>query len=165
MLIARASRRPAILCALLLAVCTLASYPFAEMGGNDDFAYVRSAKALADTGHMVYFGWSSAMLGWQLALGALFIKLFGASFTVTRASILLVAAATEEGSPGMLNRMDVTEPPNRAPQYIEESRMMADTGCIPKVSGSSSDTPLGAPRPGSTPTRMPSSTPINIRKI
>ena len=73
--------------------------------------------------------------------------------------------ATEEGSPGILNRMDVTEPPNNAPQYIEESRMMADTGCIPKVSGSSSDTPLGAPRPGSTPTRMPSSTPITIRKI
>ena len=70
MLIARASRRPAILCALLLAICTLASYPFAEMGGNDDFAYVRSAKALAETGHLVYFGWSSAMLGWQLALGA-----------------------------------------------------------------------------------------------
>src|SRR5437899_2506229 len=96
MLIARASRRPAILCALLLAICTLASYPFAEMGGNDDFAYVRSAKALADTGHMVYFGWSSAMLGWQLGLGALFIKikLFGSYFTATRASVLLVALLT-----------------------------------------------------------------------
>src|ERR1700704_5492988 len=57
----------------------------------------------------------------------------------------------------MLKRIDVTEPPNNAPQYIDESRMMADTGCIPKVSGSSSDTPLGAPRPGSTP--------INIRKM
>jgi hypothetical protein len=61
--------------------------------------------------------------------------------------------------------MDVTEPPNNAPQYIEDSRMIADTGCIPKVSGSSSDTPFGAPRPGKTPTRMPSSTPITIRKI
>jgi hypothetical protein len=94
MLIARASRRPAILCALLLAICTLASYPFSEIGGNDDFAYVRSAKALADTGHLIYFGWSSAMLGWQLALGALFIKLFGSCFTATRASVLLVALAT-----------------------------------------------------------------------
>ena len=94
MLIARASRRPAILCALLLAICTLASYPFAEMGGNDDFAYVRSAKALAETGHLVYFGWSSAMLGWQLALGALFIRLLGSDFTATRASVLLIALAT-----------------------------------------------------------------------
>jgi len=65
----------------------------------------------------------------------------------------------------MLKRIEVTEPPNNAPQYIDESRMMADTGCIPKVSGSSSDTPLGAPSPGKTPTRMPSSTPINIKKI
>src|SRR3954453_12275768 len=73
--------------------------------------------------------------------------------------------ATEEGSPGMLNRIEVTEPPNSAPQYIEESRIIADTGCMPKVSGNSSDTPLGAPRPGNTPTRMPSRTPINIRKI
>jgi hypothetical protein len=94
MFLERATRRPAILCALLLAICTLASYPFAEIGGNDDFAYVRSAKVLADTGHLAYFGWSSAMLGWQLALGALFIKLFGAAFTATRISILLVALAT-----------------------------------------------------------------------
>jgi hypothetical protein len=91
---AGANQRSAILCALLLAICTLATYPFAEIGGNDDFAYVRSAKALADTGHLVYFGWSSAMLGWQLALGALFIKLFGTSFTAARASILLVALVT-----------------------------------------------------------------------
>src|ERR1700738_2317245 len=58
--------------------------------------------------------------------------------------------------------MEVTEPPNKAPQYMHESRMMADTGCMPKVSGNNSDTPFGAPSPGSTPTRMPSSTPITI---
>src|SRR5471030_2194989 len=46
-----------------------------------------------------------------------------------------------------------------------DSRMMADTGAMPKVSGSSSDTPLGAPRPGSTPTRMPRSTPPIISAI
>ena len=42
--------------------------------------------------------------------------------------------------------------------------MMAETGSIVKVSGSSSETPLGAPRPGSTPTRMPSSTPAIISR-
>src|ERR1700692_567134 len=62
----------------------------------------------------------------------------------------------------MLNRIDVTEPPNSAPQYMLDSRMIAETGCMPKVSGSNSDTPFGAPSPGSTPTRMPSSTPITI---
>src|SRR5476651_63880 len=43
--------------------------------------------------------------------------------------------------------------------------MMAYTGAMPTVSGSSSDTPLGAPRPGSTPTRMPSRTPPIISAI
>src|SRR6266702_2767480 len=62
----------------------------------------------------------------------------------------------------MLNRIEVTDPPNSAPQYMLESRMMAETGCMPKVNGSSNDTPFGAPSPGSTPTRMPSSTPTTI---
>lgn len=43
---------------------------------------------------------------------------------------------------------------------MQLKRMMAETGSIVKVSGRSSDTPFGAPRPGSTPTRMPSITPI-----
>ena len=94
MFIERASKRPAILCALLLALCTLATRPFVEMGQCDDFSYVRSAKALAETGHIVYYGWASAMLGWQLALGALFIKLFGFSFAAVNASVLLVSVAT-----------------------------------------------------------------------
>ncbi|HEX4576393.1 MAG TPA: hypothetical protein VH117_03505 [Edaphobacter sp.] len=94
MFIERALKRPAILCVLLLALCTLASYPFVEMGQCDDFAYVRSAKTLAETGHIIYYGWASAMLGWQLALGALFIKIFGFSFSATYASVLLVALAT-----------------------------------------------------------------------
>ena len=70
--------------------------------------------------------------------------------------------ATEDGSPGMLNRIEVVEPPNSAPQYMLASRMMADTGSIEKVSGISSVTPLGAPSPGSTPTRMPNRTPATI---
>ena len=56
----------------------------------------------------------------------------------------------------------MVEPPNNAPQYMLVSRMIAETGSMVKVSGSSSDTPFGAPRPGSTPTRMPSSTPMTI---
>lgn len=59
--------------------------------------------------------------------------------------------------------MEVVEPPKRAPQYMLVSRMIAETGSIVKVSGSSSETPFGAPSPGSTPTRMPSSTPAAMR--
>jgi len=92
--IVRDLKGPAIICAILLVVCVLAAHPFAEMADNDDFAYVRSAKILAETGHITYVGWASAMLGWQLALGALFIKVFGFSFTAARVSILLIAACT-----------------------------------------------------------------------
>jgi hypothetical protein len=94
MLAARFPKRHALLCVLIFTVCALASLPFAEIGGNDDFSYIRSAKTLADTGHIAYFGWSSAMLGWQLYLGALFIKIFGSPFTATRLSVLLVGAIT-----------------------------------------------------------------------
>ena len=58
-----------------------------------------------------------------------------------------------------MKRIEVVEPPKSAPQYIEDRRMIAETGVIVKVSGKSRVTPLGAPSPGKTPTRMPSITP------
>ena len=88
------SRRPALLCAFVLLVCAFATFPFAEVGLTDDWSYVQSARVLAQTGHIVYNGWATAMLGWQLYLGALFVKLFGTSFTAVRASTLLVALIT-----------------------------------------------------------------------
>ena len=50
-------------------------------------------------------------------------------------------------------------PPNSAPQYMQDSITMAEVGSIVKVSGSRIATPLGPPRPGSTPTKMPSTSP------
>ena len=64
------------------------------MAMNDDWTYIWSARVLAETGHVVYNGWSAAIVGWQLYLGALFIKLFGFSFFILRVSMLLVAMAT-----------------------------------------------------------------------
>ncbi len=43
--------------------------------------------------------------------------------------------------------------------------MIAEIGSIEKVSGKSTETPLGAPNPGSTPTRMPSVTLSIISKM
>jgi hypothetical protein len=63
------------------------------MGIADEGPYILTAQKLAVTGHVVYNGWVSAMLGWQLYLGAAFIKLFGFSFTTVRMSTLLVAMA------------------------------------------------------------------------
>jgi hypothetical protein len=85
---------PALWCAIALALCVLASRPSLEMGFDDDFSYIWTAKAMADTGHFVYNGWATAMLGWQIYLGALFIKLFGFSFMVVRASIVVLGMAT-----------------------------------------------------------------------
>ncbi len=84
----------ALACALAVIVCVLASHPVAEIGINDDWSYVRSAALLAQTGHVMYIGWASAMLGWMLPLGAVFVKLFGFSFTAVRASGVLVAVLT-----------------------------------------------------------------------
>ena len=89
-----ASQLRALLCAMLLIVCTLAALPFAETGLDDDFSYIYSARSLAQTGQVHYAGWASAMVGWQLAMGAAFIRLFGFSFSVTRVPILLIASAT-----------------------------------------------------------------------
>jgi hypothetical protein len=84
----------ALFCVLALGLCVAIAHPVSEMGYTDDWSYIWSARVLADTGHFVYNGWATAMLGWQLYLGALFIKLFGFSFTVVRMSTLLVAMST-----------------------------------------------------------------------
>ena len=89
-----ASRVHALLCCFALAVCTLGAVPFAEIGIEDDWSYARSAQVLAQTGHIVYNGWATAMLGWQLYWGALFIKLLGFSYTALRFSTLVLALVT-----------------------------------------------------------------------
>jgi len=88
------SQLPAISCALAVALCALLIHPYAETGICDDWSYIKTTQILAQTGHVVYNGWASAMLGWQLYLGALFAKLFGFSFTAVRLSTFLVAIAT-----------------------------------------------------------------------
>src|SRR5215469_7913670 len=46
---------------------------------------------------------------------------------------------------------------------MQDSITIADVGSIVKVSGSRIATPLGPPSPGSTPTKMPSTSPTIIR--
>jgi hypothetical protein len=61
------------------------------MGVCDDWPYILMAQTLAATGHFVYTGWAAPLIGWQLYLGAAFVKLFGLSLTAVRMSTLLVA--------------------------------------------------------------------------
>src|SRR5688572_8876697 len=62
----------------------------------------------------------------------------------------------------MLNRIEVMAPPKSAPQYMQESMMIAEVGGIVKVRGSKIATPLAPPRPGSTPMMTPRMMPIII---
>lgn len=90
----RRAWRDGALCALAVAVAWLVAWPFANMALGDDFSYAKTALEFARTGHFVYNGWATAMLGWQIPWGALFIKLFGFSFNILRISMLPIAMAT-----------------------------------------------------------------------
>jgi Dolichyl-phosphate-mannose-protein mannosyltransferase len=79
------------LCGCFVVLVILCSFPFAEMGFIDDWSYVKTAQVYARTGHFVYNGWATAMLGWQVPWGALFIKLFGFSFSAPRISTLITS--------------------------------------------------------------------------
>jgi hypothetical protein len=92
--LARRFRVHAVVCALLFLAAELISRPYTTMGVADDWSYILTAKILAQTGHIVYNGWATAMIGWQLYAGALFLKLFGDSFTAARMSTLVVAVVT-----------------------------------------------------------------------
>jgi Dolichyl-phosphate-mannose-protein mannosyltransferase len=85
---------PAVFCAIIFVLCEAISRPFAEMGVCDDWSYIRTAELLAQTGHIQYNGWATAMIGWQLYPAAVFLKLFGFSFTAARMSTFLVAVLT-----------------------------------------------------------------------
>ena len=100
---------PALFCAAAVAVCALLTHPVIEMGLNDDWSYIYSSRHLAETGHVAYNGWATAMVGWQMALGSLFIQVFGFSFTVTRVPVLIVSLITVFLLQRSLVRMGISE--------------------------------------------------------
>lgn len=79
------------ICCLIFLACYWAAWPVSNMGFVDDWSYAKTAEVFANTGHLVYNGWATAMLGWQIPWGALFIKLFGFSFMTVKLSMLPVA--------------------------------------------------------------------------
>lgn len=88
------TRRNALGCALLVGLCVLVTYPVLQMGTADEPSYMRTALEFARSGHIVYNGGATAILGWQVLWNASFIKLFGASFTALRFSTLPIAMGT-----------------------------------------------------------------------
>lgn len=87
------ARHAALFCALTFLAALALAHPVAEMGFVDDWSYAKTAQVFAATGHFVYNGWATAMLGWQIAWGALWIRLFGFSFTVVKFSTIPIAVA------------------------------------------------------------------------
>ena len=85
------------ICVGVMLAAMVAVWPFAELPYADDWAYSYMALRLARTGQLVYNGWESAMLIPHTYWGALFIRLFGFSFSCLRMSTLPFAA----GSAGM----------------------------------------------------------------
>ncbi len=97
-----------LICCAIFLVCYAIAWPFAEMGYADDWSYVKTAEVFARTGHVVYNGFATPMLGWQIAWGALFIRLFGFSFTAVKLSTLPLALAAIFLFHGVLVRFGVT---------------------------------------------------------
>src|ERR1700761_5500805 len=93
-----------LLCVLLLALSIIVTWPFAQIGINDDWAYSLIAFDFARTGHFLYHGWTSPILGWQAIWGALFVRIFGASFNVVRLSSIPITLATVLVYHGVLRR-------------------------------------------------------------
>ncbi len=80
-------------CALVVAAAFFLVWPFAELPSSDDWAYTHVALQLNQTGRLIYNGNESAMLVTHAAWGALFIRIFGLSFTWMRLSTLPWAMA------------------------------------------------------------------------
>lgn len=76
--------------ALLFAAVLFVIRANVESGMNDDWSFIRTARDLAHTGQLRYNGWSAPLIGFQAYWGALFVKLFGFSFTAVRASVWIL---------------------------------------------------------------------------
>jgi hypothetical protein len=81
----------ALFCSIFTVLAVLATKPFTKIGLIDDCSYLRTAFVFARTGRLVYNGWATAMLGWQVVWAAPFLKLFGFSFTSARMSTLVLS--------------------------------------------------------------------------
>jgi hypothetical protein len=87
----RSEALPALGCAAAVAVAFFLTWPFAEIPFNDDWSYAFTARQLAQTGRLIYNGWSAPAIIPQTYWGAFIIRIFGFSFTALRISTLPLA--------------------------------------------------------------------------
>ncbi len=78
--------------AFLVVLTLLIAWPFSSIAFDDEWAFARTALDFARTGHLIYHGWTATPVGIQALWGALWIKLFGFSYTVLHVSTIPFAA-------------------------------------------------------------------------
>ena len=88
----KAHRRLAWLCVLVVVASILAACPFGNVAYTDDWSYIATARALAQTGHFRYTGWSEPAVGIAACWAALLIRIFGFSYELVRLSTVPLAA-------------------------------------------------------------------------
>jgi hypothetical protein len=84
--------RNSLVCAAVALIALLLAWPFSNLPFNDDWTWALTVLKLNQTGHLVYNGWSSPPVIAQAYWGWLWVKLFGFSFNVLRASSLPMAS-------------------------------------------------------------------------
>jgi hypothetical protein len=89
----KAYRRLPWLCALVVVASIFAACPFGNVAYADDWSYAATARALAQTGHFQYTGWSEPAVGIAACWAALLIRIFGFSYQLVRLSTVPLAAA------------------------------------------------------------------------
>ena len=78
--------------AFLVVLTLLLAWPFSSIAFDDEWAFARTALDFARTGHLSYHGWTATPVGIQALWGALWIKLFGFSYTVLHVCTIPFAA-------------------------------------------------------------------------
>lgn len=95
--------------ALLLLMCGLVHFTVG-IGINDDWSYILTARDAAATGHLSYNGWAEPMQAPQSYWAALFIRAFGFSFGIARASSIVLTCIFVPIIYGVPRRAGLTPP-------------------------------------------------------
>jgi hypothetical protein len=90
----RVDLRNATLCGVMALLAIAATWPLANTPFDDDWSYTFTAKRFAETGHIIYNGWSSPSVVGQAVYAWPWIKLLGFSFQTMRLSMAPLAAAS-----------------------------------------------------------------------
>ena len=111
----------------LLCAAVLATLPWAEVGMNDDWSFTHTALDVARSGRLVYYYWSEPIIGFQAYWAALFIRIFGFSFTLVRLSTLPLAM----GSAALLHGLARYAGLARGPAFLATLSVMLSPLVIP----------------------------------